>query len=83
MNLPIQILPTDLTFPDSPDPGDPRCICSRCQEEIPETTLPIRGYLETATGTYELRFHPECLGITVYEADDNFDYDPYEQGEIF
>ncbi len=56
----IKILQTDTKFYDSPDAGDPACLCSRCGEAIEEA--PIRAFPES--GEYEYRYHPACLGAT-------------------
>ena len=62
-NLPPQIkpLPCDVSFTKSRDAGDPGCLCSRCLLPIAQTTFPIRLY--PSSGSYELRYHPMCLGF--------------------
>jgi hypothetical protein len=37
----ITLLETDTLFDDSPDAGDPECLCSRCLKQIPEKDSPI------------------------------------------
>ncbi len=39
----IKILCTDTKFYDSPDAGDPACLCSRCGKVIDDA--PIRAFL--------------------------------------
>ena len=56
----ITILPTDRMFKDSPDAGDPLCICSRCLLPIGEADLPIRAFAESGRGEY--RYHVKCQG---------------------
>lgn len=55
MNLKIE--PTDRLFTDSPDAGDPGCLCSRCGGAITEEEVPVRFF----RGHAEYRFHPRCL----------------------
>jgi hypothetical protein len=38
----LKILDTDKFFHDSPNTGEPGCICSRCQRLIPEHEVPLR-----------------------------------------
>jgi hypothetical protein len=57
-------------FTDSPDAGDPACLCSWCSAPIGEAQVPIRLYRElTPTDVREARFHDACcqpvFGITV------------------
>lgn len=56
-------LPTDRLFQDSPDTGDPTCLCSRCLRPIPEEVVPIRVFVDKGSGS-EYRYHPACLGLT-------------------
>lgn len=56
----IKILLTDTKFHDSPDVGDPACLCSRCGKVIGEDEMPIRLWPDS--GQYEYRFHPACVG---------------------
>lgn len=49
-----------LWFDDSPDAGDPACICSACNEVIPETEIVIRLRMLNWDGDKEARFHLEC-----------------------
>ena len=44
-------------FSDSPDVGDPACICSLCLEIIYD--IPVRGFHEEMD--QELRFHFDCF----------------------
>lgn len=61
---PFKILPTDRMFKDSPFPGWPECICSRCGNLIMENQVPIRCWPES--GKFEFRYHPECLGFKTF-----------------
>ena len=67
-NLPPQLkpLPTDVSFTQSRDAGDPGCLCSRCLLPIGKNTAPIR--LFPGNARWELRYHPMCLG---FETNDN------------
>jgi hypothetical protein len=54
-------------FVDSPNAGDPACLCSLCGEVIPEedeegeVVIPIRVWDRRAGRTaLEARFHPNC-----------------------
>lgn len=64
---PIVIQPNDTKFPDSRDPGDPRCICSRCGQVIEEGDAPVRAWPED--GRYEYRYHISCLGFDSFRQD--------------
>ncbi len=63
----LEILPTDRLFGDSPDVGDPACLCSRCGEPILEGDAPsVRvwpdsGSLVVGQPDEEYRFHARCL----------------------
>lgn len=49
----IKILDTDKFFYDSPNTGDPDCICSRCKTQIKEDEVPLRvlvGNTDITTG---------------------------------
>lgn len=48
-------------FTDSPDVGDPSCICSLCGEQVPEEDLPIRLWNDNHDPTLEARFHEDCF----------------------
>lgn len=61
--LRIKALPTDISFFQSHDAGDPRCLCSRCLLPIAEETVPIRLVGNDRQGVFELRYHPICLGF--------------------
>lgn len=57
---PIKILQTDRLFIDSPNVGDPACLCSRCGLAIPDGIGIIRAWpAEKSEGEY--RYHPKCL----------------------
>ncbi len=57
----LEIRATDVEFSDSPDVGNPQCLCSRCEKPI-LTGFAIRYFnLEQKT---EYRFHPACLGFS-------------------
>lgn len=56
----------DVVFTDSPNVGDPNCICSRCRKPIAGDEFPIRVWppIESGErGTKEFRYHPECVGL--------------------
>jgi hypothetical protein len=57
----FKILPTDQPFSDSPDAGDPGCLCSRCGLPIIEDDGPVRAWPDDES--YEYRFHPACMGL--------------------
>lgn len=63
MNSPFVILPTDRYFFDSPEAGEPGCICSRCLLQIREEDCCIRAWSDD--GTLEWRYHPQCIGATL------------------
>ena len=53
---------------DSPDAGDPECLCSLCLNRIYRGEAPIRifGQRSCADGSRrpnEMRFHPACFRI--------------------
>ena len=52
------------TFPDSPDPGDPACLCSLCGEVIEEDELPIRIFDTKENTEYRLH-HPRCTNLAI------------------
>lgn len=54
---PIKILVTDRLFSDSPDIGDPTCLCSRCGLAIAEE-IGIRAWPSDGG---EYRYHHSCL----------------------
>jgi hypothetical protein len=47
-------------FANSPDCGDPTCICSWCYQPIGEHEAPIIRLFDSDAGT-EARFHRRCL----------------------
>lgn len=55
------VLDTDTKFTDSPDAGNPKCLCSRCGERIYVGSAVIRKWPTGRTAEY--RFHPACLGM--------------------
>ncbi len=55
----FSVLPTDTLFSDSPDVGEPTCVCSRCNQPIGEDEVPIRAFLPDGTGEY--RYHADCI----------------------
>ena len=65
---PFDILPTDTKFSNSPDAGNPTCICSRCFLPIGEDDVPIRAWPEDSS--YEYRFHPKCVGAVEVNEND-------------
>lgn len=40
--LKLKVLDTDRFFTDSPNAGEPGCICSRCHQQIKENEVPLR-----------------------------------------
>lgn len=52
-------------FSDSPDAGDPACLCSLCLEPIVEGDLPIRAW--SASGKSEIRLHMACARQAIQE----------------
>lgn len=65
----LEVLSTDVRFFDSPDAGDPACVCSRCGSPIGEHVVPVRMWPAKSLAKsedYEYRFHPQCLGLEVY-----------------
>ncbi len=76
------ILPTDTLFDESPDAGDPTCLCSRCKSVIEAGTVPVRAFTDDDC---EYRFHPACVGMEVYierhvEAHESDDDDDEQYG---
>jgi hypothetical protein len=54
-------LPTDTKFFDSPDAGDPTCVCSRCGQKIEEWESPcLRAWPPGENAEY--RYHWRCVG---------------------
>src|SRR6266498_5888922 len=45
-------------FSDSPDAGDPTCICSFCGDMIEEDEMPLRIFRES--DNTEMRLHMKC-----------------------
>lgn len=70
-----EILETDVLFGDSPDAGDPDCLCSRCKLPIGEDDAPaLRAWPEGgANGEY--RFHRPCVGLKL-PGDELLDMEP-------
>jgi hypothetical protein len=64
---PFDMLPGDRIFTDSPDSGDPACLCSRCGKTIEGNIVPIR--VTDPLGVTERRYHPACIGIPEREID--------------
>ena len=77
MNL--EILNSDLFFNDSPDSGEPSCICSRCHKQIEEDEVVLRVAVDgnnlysknsnekkqniDAADGYEFRLCEECQKV--------------------
>lgn len=60
-------------FRDSPDAGDPSCLCSWCGLRISEDEAPIfRTFTDT---NEEARFHRACLRASGLLPQDRPDYD--------
>lgn len=68
-------------FDDSPDAGDPACICSWCGEQITEVQAPA---IRVTTNNLEARFHGGCWTAALMDAPrgddgtfaDGLDYGP-------
>jgi hypothetical protein len=56
-NKPIQ--QTDRLFFDSPDKGDPTCLCSRCLQPIGEDDLALRAWPQDGSNG-EFRYCEAC-----------------------
>lgn len=67
---PIAIRLTDTAFPDSPDVGDPECVCSRCGGPILDAA--IRAW--SAHGDLEYRYHRTCVGVDEVATSDEDDF---------
>jgi hypothetical protein len=62
----VEILNTDKWFTESPDCGQPNCLCSRCGQVIKEEDCPpLRLFIHDAGAEY--RFHLSCVTQTVIE----------------
>ena len=48
-------------YHNSPDSGDPDCICSLCRKVIPEDECPIRLWNHNHDPTLEARLHEDCF----------------------
>lgn len=59
----LKIVETDRFFNDSPNAGEPNCICSRCQKPIGEEELPLRVAVD------QQNFHPTNQGVPNESAD--------------
>lgn len=57
-------IPKITWFRDSPDVGDPTCICSWCGQPIGEREAPIVRLFDSDAGT-EARFHRRCTGVVL------------------
>ncbi len=64
---PLEVRATDRKFVDSPDAGDPACLCSRCGEPIGEDQVPIRNVVLDGQVFVEYRYHARCVDIEMYE----------------
>lgn len=53
--------PESWWFDDSPDAGDPECICSICRREIPHAENLMRMFQREDEVTLEARFHQHCF----------------------
>ncbi len=49
-------------FGDSPDTGDPACVCSLCGLLIKEDETPLRIFRD---GNFEARLHQECAHAVI------------------
>ena len=48
-------------YQDSPDAGDPSCLCSFCEKMISEEECPIRMWNNKTDSSLEARFHEDCF----------------------
>lgn len=48
-------------FTDSPDAGDPDCICSLCGKIIAEEEVPVRIWNPSKNPVKEVRLHWDCF----------------------
>jgi len=68
---------TDTPFLDSPDVGEPECVCSRCGGVIQD--MAIRAWSAHGDGEMEYRYHPACLGVSVAMVEAEGDDGPVEE----
>jgi hypothetical protein len=62
--LAAAIQPQDTLFDDSPETGDPACLCSRCGQRIRlRDGVAVRMWPEGRDKEY--RFHTACLGLNM------------------
>jgi hypothetical protein len=54
-------------FTDSPDCGDPACICSWCGRLIAEKDAPAIRLFDAGQNK-EIRFHRACIGPAIWSA---------------
>lgn len=57
---PEEVFPRLLWFTDSPDEGDPNCICSACVRSIAASDDPPALRMWSDDGNLEMRFHHSC-----------------------
>lgn len=48
-------------FFDSPDAGDPNCLCSLCKKIITDDEIPIRFWPMPKGPMWEIRLHHSCF----------------------
>lgn len=55
-------------FSNSPDAGDPGCLCSLCNQVIPEDECPIR-FWPKKNEKWEIRLHFDCFNKILVKND--------------
>jgi hypothetical protein len=66
-DLDVSIFDAWRCFEDSPDAGDPACVCSWCEQPIAEHDTPIRVFVEDGR-VGEYRFHYPCFIASIDDA---------------
>lgn len=54
-------------YMDSPNAGDPKCLCSFCKHKITAGELPIRFYRRISGVYAEARLHVACAKSVIQE----------------
>ncbi len=65
--------PTDRLFFDSPDAGEPTCVCSRCCQRISDREVPVRIVVKMRRSVLdpggdrmgEYRYHARCVSVAL------------------
>lgn len=78
--LPDLVREDDWLFFESPDVGDPSCVCSRCSKPITKG-IPVRVFVnEGADGEY--RYHGACVGLPSLDSVDAAEFIPGEERDF-